>query len=133
MNNLWIIVVTLQILYAAAYGVGSCNNDHDLTITANKIEMKKTTTMCGRKYQANVKKTAECVHNESGISDECSLCYGQDAACTMKACLLVCMIDSASFKCEECSYQHCGRQMQQCVGFTIDPPKAESPINISTK
>ncbi|MBW2191550.1 MAG: hypothetical protein JRG93_18580, partial [Deltaproteobacteria bacterium] len=60
---------------------------------------------------------AECISDETGLSTECTSCYGLITACAVGTCLEPCAPpNSNSPECAECSLENCGF-FDACLGI----------------
>lgn len=60
-----------------------------------------------------------CVQTETGLSDACSACFGENIACTVASCALQC-ISPDSPGCASCQATNCAPAFADCAGIT--PP-----------
>jgi hypothetical protein len=60
---------------------------------------------------------AQCVSDDTGLSTECTSCYGLITVCTIGSpCLAICAPDPGSAECATCSTEQCGF-LDACLGI----------------
>lgn len=98
---------------------GACDNTADRAIIDNpNVDQDAITGECSRNCftaTAFVTCVAQCVNEQTGLSDNCSNCYGQTAECGKTNCLMACM-GGASPECETCLDENCHPAFVECAG-----------------
>ena len=59
---------------------------------------------------------AQCISDQTGLSAQCTACYGSIAACSTAFCVAPCVEDPASQECAECALENC-IDVNACTGF----------------
>ena len=59
---------------------------------------------------------ARCISNETGLSFQCTSCYGSIAACSTAFCLAPCLEDAGGQECANCALENC-IDVNACTGF----------------
>jgi hypothetical protein len=59
---------------------------------------------------------AQCISDRSGLSTQCTACYGSITACSTALCLEPCAADAGSEECANCSLENC-IDVNACTGF----------------
>ncbi|MFT6396262.1 MAG: hypothetical protein ACJAYU_001005 [Bradymonadia bacterium] len=59
---------------------------------------------------------SECVEGDTGLSADCSACFGATGACTLSSCLFDC-ISPDSPGCASCVESSCGEAFSECAGL----------------
>ena len=60
---------------------------------------------------------AQCLVDQTGLSEGCSACYGFIGACAAAECLTECSKDSAGAPCRDCVDLHCTDTYDDCTGL----------------
>ena len=60
---------------------------------------------------------AECVSDNTNLSDGCAHCFGAIIECTAANCSLPCGINAAGESCASCREENCNSAFEQCAGI----------------
>lgn len=96
---------------------GGCGNVEDLLIFFNsKTTMKGDIQKCIIECITGGKQcVVDCIHDQVGLSVPCSRCWGEEATCTLKNCILPCTIPTSN-SCTTCSRERCFPGCVTCSG-----------------
>lgn len=100
---------------------GACDNEEDFQILqAVEATLSDTIAGCAMKcIGQGVPCMAGCVQEGTGLSTDCSNCFGAVIDCTISKCMFQCM-DSSSAACAECQELHCADAFMECAGISMD-------------
>ena len=59
---------------------------------------------------------AACISGRTGLSMQCTSCYGTIAACSTAFCIAPCVADPSSAECANCALENC-IDVNACTGF----------------
>jgi len=101
---------------------GRCGNTHDVTIFHDQ-----QSTISGKVGDAIMgcitnPSPTDCIagklHDSTGLSQSCGLCWGQDGICVENSCFKDCVLgDKHGPACVSCSKAHCTPAMLECAGL----------------
>lgn len=98
----------------------ACNNTADFAALQSHVsDAYSTIAGCTIKCLGGESCIGDCIHSGLGVSSACGECFGADATCTAKNCVLACL-GGASDGCKACSNSKCLPTFQSCAG--VSPP-----------
>jgi len=100
--------------------VDACINSSDSTIIGGTdVEAEAITCGLGCVGEPDVSGcTADCVSTETGLSDDCSECYGDMVECSVTECFTECISDPTSVACTNCQDSSgCTAAFDLCTGL----------------
>jgi hypothetical protein len=59
---------------------------------------------------------AQCISDATGLSPQCTACYGSITACSTAFCIAPCALDPGSAECADCALENC-IDVNACTGF----------------
>lgn len=99
---------------------GACTNREDLATLAASRDLEDAIGTCARSCIRGGEACATpCIEEETGLSTECSTCFGQIIECTINNCALQC-ISPSNPACTRCQADNCQPAFVECSGVT--PP-----------
>lgn len=107
------------VLAIAAMADGSCSDADISKGIKNKDAVKPIIQKCAMSCitAADISScSAQCFAKATGVSSQCSACFGNEVKCTKDNCLFQC-INPSSDSCLQCSLQKCVGSFNQCAGF----------------
>ena len=98
----------------------ACMNDADKAIAADAGAQAKMTTCTKDCYWGgeDIECINACIETETGLSADCSACFGLLAECTVLSCA-VCVVDASTQECADCRNEKCSDPMLECSGIDI--------------
>ena len=99
---------------SGATGMGACTNAADGAILATDVT--GTVGDCAMSNFGAQPGTGNCIHMMTGLSTECSNCFGDAAACAVMRCLAQC-IGGDTPMCMTCRAMNCDPAFAACSGL----------------
>eukprot|EP01104_Vermistella_antarctica_P003911 TRINITY_DN142_c0_g2_i1.p1 TRINITY_DN142_c0_g2~~TRINITY_DN142_c0_g2_i1.p1 ORF type:complete len:758 (+),score=196.09 TRINITY_DN142_c0_g2_i1:179-2452(+) len=100
----------------ATYGV--CGDQGDLLALQELGTYNDKYSDCSFKCLAKTTCVASCIISDfPNMTQSCTLCYGDFAACAKSNCESICAVNSNSEKCQECSASNCLGALVSCAGI----------------
>jgi hypothetical protein len=99
---------------------GACTNDGDMAILGS-TDVAGTMGSCSYDCFGNSDVeacVAACMAETTGLSAECSACFGGVSACAMTSCAMSCY-DPTSEACLACIQESCGPDFEVCAGVAL--------------
>jgi len=100
---------------------GACDNDADESVLgALGDDLDDIVGSCalGCLLSSDVSTCgAECVEDDTNLSNGCSNCFGEIIGCTAENCAFQCGLDSAGAACAECREDNCNDAFETCAGI----------------
>lgn len=126
-NLMWMVGLSLTV---AAFGCssssdgedsGACTTEADVAIICDS-GFSEAVAACGTgNLMGGPEAIAMCVVDETGLSSECSACFGATTQCTIENCLTDCATDPLSDACTTCRAENCDAAFNECAGeFNCD-------------
>lgn len=111
-----------------------CNTrDRQLAINPKNHEFTQQVNDCANSSWGGAQATADCLRQVyPGLSESCSLCFGQEANCAVRRCVFPCIFSRGSDACAKCVRYNCSEKQKNgefslstCTGLTVDqmPPR----------
>ena len=99
----------------------ACNNTADLAILEEgEVTAAMGTCMPGCMMSEDLADcVADCLAEDTGLSAECSACFGETAACTFDNCLTECSGGGDDPECMACVDEQCGDAFEACSGVPL--------------
>jgi hypothetical protein len=92
-----------------------CSSFSDVKILVNEAGgIIPQQTKCGHKALGNVNKFLKCFEEATGLSSQCSSCYGALTNCGKNKCLPDCIL-GPSAKCSSCICANCIESFKKCM------------------
>jgi len=107
---------------------GACTNSTDKSIVNHQNRTAKAIGECGKEcfITSDLEHcVSDCAVSSLNISNECASCFGVQATCTKKNCMLNCL-DPTSAGCKVCSLHYCGAALESCTGIPLNSSEYES-------
>jgi hypothetical protein len=100
---------------------GACTNQADLGILCS-AEFPDAAQACGTdNLGAGAEVIGACIAEDTGLSDECAVCFGETTQCTIDSCLADCAPDPLGDPCTACRAENCDPTFDVCAGeFSCD-------------
>ena len=100
---------------------GACNNEDDLAALAEAEPFAVAQACvldagCDNDHEC----LSACIADQTGVSEDCSLCWGDLALCGVDHCLLICYLDPEGDDCTGCLNDLCKPAFETCAGITWD-------------
>ncbi|MDH3655837.1 MAG: hypothetical protein OEN21_16360 [Myxococcales bacterium] len=101
--------------------LGACTNQADLAILC-AAEFPAAAQACGTdNLGAGAEVIGACIAEDTGLSDECAVCFGATTQCTIDNCLADCAPDPLGEPCTVCRAENCDPTFNACAGeFSCD-------------
>jgi hypothetical protein len=100
---------------------GACTNDADKTIIeGDKAGLQKKVGDCATKYLGQDGPTNDCIKEQTGLSADCSKCFGDEVSCAVKNCMNECLADQQSQACTDCRAKNCDPAFETCAGLSAN-------------
>jgi hypothetical protein len=102
-------------------GDGACEGAMDYTIITTTDDLAGKMSGCAFSCFSSSDPDCQtnCVQTETGLSEPCSACFGENISCTVSSCALQC-ISPDSAGCASCQATNCAPAFADCAGIT--PP-----------
>eukprot|EP00732_Lithocolla_globosa_P002947 Lithocolla_globosa_v1_NODE_2128_length_2152_cov_8.954220.p1 type:complete len:668 gc:universal NODE_2128_length_2152_cov_8.954220:137-2140(+) len=97
----------------------ACGSRYDMIRHEDECFLTPHIEYCGRRCLGTMPCTGDCIAAETGMSLECSHCWGDEANCAGAQCWQEC-IGGNSPPCLQCNYDNCFPAMSECSGIPID-------------
>jgi len=115
--NYFVYITLLVTCYfcASTFATGACNDNTDLSIfQKDSTTFHQIVKGCAESCWGRGTCTANCLTKQTGLTDECALCWGNDTSCTAKNCFTSCM-NPDSQNCIDCSKKYCLPTLLECA------------------
>jgi len=94
-----------------------CHDADDLALWAkHRFRFVDDIKDCGESCLGDPECTAQCMHRKDGYSENCVVCMGQLAECTVNNCLGLCMLGQGP-DCKQCTVDNCDHPFAVCSGL----------------
>ena len=99
-------------------GAGACDNDADIAIVAEPTLAEAVTGCAFQCLQAQPGDPCarDCIAGQTGLSQACSQCFADAAACVGASCIPACFTYESP-ECTECRAQSCDPAFFECSGL----------------
>lgn len=105
---------------AALEATGACLGDADQAALATQ-DIPRIVETCVRDHLTDTAQIDACVVRETGLSNGCATCFGENARCALDRCLVQCAFSSPE-ACQRCRVaQGCTEAFETCAGIAEDP------------
>ncbi|MEM9458682.1 MAG: hypothetical protein AAGF11_31185 [Myxococcota bacterium] len=95
--------------------VDACTNEADMAIL-DAVDEDMIAGDCALQSGGNTQSAIMCIQEVTGLSDDCTTCFGLVISCVFAECLPQCFEPSAA-ECVECRADNCDADFVECSGI----------------
>ena len=95
--------------------VDACTNEADMAIL-DAVDEDMIAGDCALQSGGNTESAVMCIQEATGLSDDCTTCFGLVISCVFAECLPQCF-DPSSVECVECRAENCDAAFAECSGI----------------
>lgn len=95
--------------------VDACTNEADMAIL-DAVDEDMIAGDCALQSGGNTESAVMCIQEATGLSDDCTTCFGLVISCVFAECLPQCF-DPSSAECVECRADNCDAAFVECSGI----------------
>eukprot|EP00727_Mastigamoeba_balamuthi_P001906 m51a1_g11712 hypothetical protein (123) ;mRNA; f:73322-73774 len=109
-------LVCLVAAALVAVVVADCNSTSDLQVFHDQHDtFHKSVQDCATKCWGKAACSSTCIQQNTGLSQSCSDCFGDDCACMASKCIKQCMLNPQSEGCLKCHEESCLPALVACA------------------
>ena len=97
---------------------GACTNEADQSII-DTTDVQGIAQDCALSNFGNEPAATECIKNETGLTQDCVVCFQGIVGCAFANCIGQCAADPSGGPCDECLQANCYPAFTECSG--LDP------------
>lgn len=95
---------------------GACTNPtDDAVLMVGNVEA--IAGDCAKKNLSDADKALDCIKEETGLTDDCAVCFHNKQQCIIQNCLSDCIADASQPACVACVAETCDEAFFECSGL----------------